>query len=131
MTNETKLGRAPDGRQAIIRNVAEVMWVEAPDHFDGALSKMLVRPETAQSRLIDHRISAYQPKAYVAPHAHKVQEQVYHVLDGEGLMEVAGERRVVRRHDVIFIPPGVEHAIYNSGLTDLVFLVVTSPPDDE
>jgi mannose-6-phosphate isomerase-like protein (cupin superfamily) len=45
-------------------------------------------------------------------------------------MEIAGERRVVRRHDVIFLPPGVEHAITNSGLTDLVFLVITSPPDD-
>jgi oxalate decarboxylase/phosphoglucose isomerase-like protein (cupin superfamily) len=37
----------------------------------------------------------------------------------------------VRRHDVIFIPPGIEHAIYNTGLKDLVFLVITSPPDDE
>jgi mannose-6-phosphate isomerase-like protein (cupin superfamily) len=46
-------------------------------------------------------------------------------------MEIVGERRVVRRHDVIFLPPGVEHAIYNTGLVDLIFLVITSPPDDE
>jgi uncharacterized cupin superfamily protein len=26
--------------------------------------------------------------AYVERHAHKVQEQIYHVLDGEGLMEI-------------------------------------------
>jgi mannose-6-phosphate isomerase-like protein (cupin superfamily) len=69
--------------------------------------------------------------AYVAPHAHKVQEQIYHVLEGEALMEIAGERRVVRRHDVIFIPPGTSHAIHNTGLTNLVFLVITSPPDDD
>jgi oxalate decarboxylase/phosphoglucose isomerase-like protein (cupin superfamily) len=31
---------------------------------------------------------------------------------------------------VIFLPPGVEHAIANTGLTDLVFLVITSPPED-
>jgi oxalate decarboxylase/phosphoglucose isomerase-like protein (cupin superfamily) len=36
----------------------------------------------------------------------------------------------VRRHDFIFLPPGVEHAISNTGLVDLVFLVVTSPSDD-
>jgi len=42
-------------------------------------------------------------------------------------MEIAGERRVVRKHDVIFLPPEVEHAISNTGLTDLVFLVITSP----
>jgi mannose-6-phosphate isomerase-like protein (cupin superfamily) len=57
--------------------------------------------------------------------------QVYHVLDGEGLMEIPGKNHVVRKHDVVFLPPGVEHAIANSGLTDLVFLVVTSPVTDD
>ena len=45
-------------------------------------------------------------------------------------MEIEVERTVVRRDDVIFIPPGVEHAIYNTGLGDLRFIVVTSPPDE-
>ena len=121
----------PNEPRPVIRNIAEVLWEEPPAHYGGAYSKMLVRPETTGARRLDHRISCYQPKAYVAPHAHRVQEQIYHVLDGEGLMEIAGERRVVRRHDVIFLPPGIEHAIYNTGLTDLVFLVITSPPDDE
>jgi mannose-6-phosphate isomerase-like protein (cupin superfamily) len=67
----------------------------------------------------------------VAPHRHKVQEQIYHVLEGEGLMELDGERTVVRAQDVIHIPPGVEHALYNTGLRDLVFLVITTPPVDE
>jgi mannose-6-phosphate isomerase-like protein (cupin superfamily) len=66
----------------------------------------------------------------VAPHTHKIQEQIYHVLDGEGLMEINGKRQVVRKHDVIFIPPGTEHALHNTGFTDLTFIVVTSPPAD-
>ena len=117
-------------RKWFVRNVAEVPWRQFPDHFGGALSKPLVMPETAGSRHIDYRISMYQPMAYVKLHKHKVQEQVYHVLDGEGLMGIDGERRVVRKHDVIFLPPGIEHAISNTGLVDLVFLVVTSPPSD-
>ena len=116
---------------ASIRNIAEEPWQEFPAHVGGALSKALVRPETVGSRQLDYRISTYQPMAYVERHAHKVQEQIYHVLDGEGLMEIAGERRVVRRHDVIFLPPGVEHAISNTGLVDLTFLVITAPPEDE
>lgn len=119
----------PD-RVASIRNIAEVAWEELPDHHGGAFSKLLVHPETTGSRQLDHRISIYQPRAYVAPHKHAVQEQVYHVLEGEGLMEIDTMKRVVRRHDVIFIPPGVRHAIYNTGLTDLVFIVVTSPVSD-
>jgi mannose-6-phosphate isomerase-like protein (cupin superfamily) len=69
--------------------------------------------------------------AHVARHKHQVQEQVYHVLEGEGLMEIDGKAHVVRKHDFIYLPPGAEHAITNSGLTDLVFLVVTSPVTDE
>ena len=74
-------------REWFIRNVAEVPWREFPNHFGGALSKPLVMPETAGSEHIDYRISMYQPMAHVALHSHKVQEQIYHVLEGEGMME--------------------------------------------
>jgi mannose-6-phosphate isomerase-like protein (cupin superfamily) len=117
-------------RKPAIRAAASVMWEEPPAHIGGAYSKMLVRPESCGSASLDYRISVYQPRAYVAPHRHRIQEQVYHILEGEALMELDGERSVVRRDDVIFIPPGVEHAIYNTGMTDLRFIVVTSPADE-
>ena len=117
-------------RNWFIRNIAEVPWLEFPDHFGGALSKPLVLPETAGSQHLDYLISMYQPMARVKLHRHLVQEQIYHVLDGEGLMRIDGKDHVVRKHDVIFLPPGVEHAIENSGLVDLVFLVITSPVSD-
>jgi quercetin dioxygenase-like cupin family protein len=123
-------GEAEPRRTAVIREAAAVMWEEPPAHFGGAYSKMLVRPEPCGSRLVDYRVSIYQPKAYVAPHRHKVQEQISHVLDGEGLMEIDGARTIVRKDSVVFIPPGVEHAIYNTGMTDLRFIVVTTPPED-
>jgi len=113
-----------------IRNIAEEVWQQFPGHFGGALSKALVHPDTLGSRQLDYRISTYAPMAYVARHAHKVQEQIYHVLDGEGLMEIGEETRVVRTHDVIFLPPGVPHSISNSGLGNLTFLVITSPVTD-
>ncbi len=115
---------------ASIRNVVETRWKQYPGHFGGALSKPLVRPETTGSRLVDYRISTYQPMAYVATHRHKVQEQIYHVLEGEGSMEIEGERRIVRKHDVIFIPPGISHSICNNGISDLTFIVVTTPVED-
>jgi mannose-6-phosphate isomerase-like protein (cupin superfamily) len=116
--------------EAVIRPAAAVMWEEPPAHYGGAFSKMLVRPEPCGSKALDYRVSVYQPRAYVAPHKHRIQEQIYHVLDGEGLMEIEGKRTVVRKDDVVFIPPGTEHAIYNTGMVDLRFIVVTSPPDE-
>ena len=117
-------------RRPSIRNIAETPWRQFPEHFGGALSKPLVMPETLKSKHLDYRISMYQPMAYVELHAHKLQEQIYHVLDGEGLMDIDGKRHVVRKHDVIFLPPGVKHDIANTGLVDLVFIVVTSPTVD-
>jgi mannose-6-phosphate isomerase-like protein (cupin superfamily) len=130
LKGEIAMSQKPE-RQALIRNIAELPWDELPGHFGGALSKLLVHPETTGSRHVDHRISTYQPKAYVAPHTHRIQEQVYHVLAGQGLLEIAGKRQVVREHDVIFIPPGIEHALYNTGLVPLTFIVVTTPVSDE
>jgi len=120
-----------DERRASIKNVTETPWRQFPNHFGGALSKPLVMPEAMKSKHLDYRISMYQPMAYVEKHSHKVQEQVYHVLEGEGLMEVGDKTHVVRKHDVIYLPPGVEHSINNTGVADLVFIVATSPVTDE
>jgi quercetin dioxygenase-like cupin family protein len=117
--------------KAFVANIAEIDWQEYPGHFGGALSKALVSPETCKSRLIDHRISCYAPMAHVTEHVHKVQEQVYHVLEGEGLLTLDGERRVMRRHDYVFVPPGVRHGFVNNGTVPLVFLVITTPVSDE
>lgn len=56
---------------------------------------------------------------------------IRNVLDGEGMMEMDGKRQVMRKHDVIYIPPGVSHAISNTGLGELTFIVVTTPADDK
>ena len=37
------------------------------------------------------------------------------MLEGEGLMEIGNETHVVRKHDVIYLPPDMEHSISNTG----------------
>lgn len=113
-----------------VRNIADIPWQEFPGHFGGALSKALVRPETCGSRRIDHRISCYAPMARVEEHVHKVQEQVYHVLEGVGSLTLDDKRLLLRPHDFVFVPPGVRHSFTNEGLVPLVFLVVTTPVED-
>lgn len=116
---------------AFVANIAEIPWKEFPGHFGGALSKPLAGRETCGAQRIDHRISCYAPMAYVEEHVHKVQEQVYHVLEGEGLITLDGKKRVMRKHDYVFIPPGVVHGFINTGTTPLVFLVITTPIEDD
>ena len=116
--------------EAVIRPAASVLWEEPPAHFGGAYSKMLVRPEPCGSKILDYRVSVYQPKAYVAPHKHRIQEQIYYVLEGEGVLKAGGEKHLMRPHDYIWIPPGVPHDFSNTGTDGLVFLVITTPAHD-
>jgi len=129
--DDQKYRHADAEKQAVTRNLAELMWVQYPGHFDQALSKAIVTPDTVGSRFFDHRISCYEPGAHVESHVHKVQEQIYHVLSGEGILFIDGERRQVRANDVTYIPPGVVHEFHCTGTDRLVFLVITSPPTDE
>jgi mannose-6-phosphate isomerase-like protein (cupin superfamily) len=34
-------------------------------------------------------------------------------------------------HDYVYVPPGVRHSFTNTGLAGLVFLVITTPANDE
>lgn len=122
--------KAKRKQQPFVSHIANIPWQQFPGHFGSALSKALVRPETCGSRRIDHRISCYQPMAHVAEHVHQVQEQVYHVLEGVGVLTLDNQRHVLRTHDYVFVPPGVRHSFTNEGTVPLVFIVVTSPVED-
>ncbi len=114
-------------RDAILRDMAEVLWEQSPGHHGGALSKILVAAGDGGSRLLDFRISSYEPMAHVALHDHAAKEQIYHFLEGEGLLRIGEREVVVRPRSYVFIPPGVPHALHNTGLANLVFLVITVP----
>lgn len=116
---------------ALVEKMANIAWQQYPGHFGGALSKALVDPGNSGSARIDFRISHYAPAAFVQEHVHKVQEQIYYVLEGEGLLTLDAERHVMRPHDYVYVPPGIAHSFTNAGLGGLVFLVVTTPATDE
>ncbi len=95
------------------------------------MSKELAGPETTGSAKVDFRISRYAPMAYVQEHVHQVQEQVYYVLEGEGVLTLDDDKRLMRPNDYVYVPPGVRHSFTNTGLHGLVFLVITTPASDE
>ena len=117
--------------KALVEKMANIAWREYPGHFGGALSKALAAPENVGSSRIDFRISRYAPAAYVQEHVHKVQEQVYYVLEGEGVLTLDDARHLMRPHDYVYVPPGIRHSFTNTGTNGLVFLVITTPAMDD
>ena len=67
------------------------------------------------------------PGASTAAHHHVRTEEIYYVLEGEGLMRVADETRKVGVGDAIAIPPGACHQITNTGPGILRFLCCCAP----
>lgn len=121
----------PPTGKALVHNMANLLWQQYPGHFGGALSKELAGPATTGSQRLDFRISRYAPMAYVQEHVHQVQEQVYYVLEGEGVITLDDERRLMRANDYVWVPPGVRHSFHNTGTVGLVFLVITTPASDD
>lgn len=59
-------------------------------------------------------------------HYHRASEEIYFVLEGEGELEIDGERRTVTPGDAVLIPRGARHEI--TALGPLRFLCCCSPP---
>jgi mannose-6-phosphate isomerase-like protein (cupin superfamily) len=59
-------------------------------------------------------------------HYHARTEEIYFVLEGEGTLEIDGERHGVKPGDAVLIPPGARHQI--TATSDLRFLCCCSPP---
>jgi len=61
------------------------------------------------------------------PHRHLKTEEIYYILEGEGLMQIDMEARPVGPGDAIAIPPGALHQISNTGKELLKFLCCCAP----
>jgi mannose-6-phosphate isomerase-like protein (cupin superfamily) len=63
-----------------------------------------------------------------ASHYHKVSQETYYILEGEGQMNVDGNEFSITVGQACHIHTGEIHQVSNSGETDLVFLAVCVPP---
>lgn len=67
------------------------------------------------------------------PHFHKVSQETYFILEGNGLIQVDGKEFSLTPGQACFIEPEEIHQIKNQGEEDLVFLAVCVPawvPED-
>ena len=68
------------------------------------------------------------PGSMQAVHGHPDNEQIYVIVRGRGVMQVADEMQEVSEGTLVFIPPGAAHAIKTTSEEPLVFISATSPP---
>ncbi len=113
-------------QRAFISKLDDVVWA-ASDKNPGLKYKLLIDASNVETDGFSFGILQLEPGASLLPHHHDPQES-YFILEGEGLMHLAGTEQQVGPGSVIYIPRAHQHGITNTGSAPLVF-IWTFPTD--
>ena len=97
----------------------------------GVTSTQVLWNRNSPEALVTITRVAVEPGATQDRHAHESAEQIWLVEQGNGRLLLAnGESEPLAHGDVIRTPPGEVHGLTNTGTTELIYISVTSPPQD-
>jgi len=97
----------------------------------GKLSEQLVWPKNAPGSALTITRVTMDPGAVSSRHAHAQAEQIWIVEAGEGaLLLDGGAREALAAGDIVRTPAGDIHGVANTGAELLVYLAITTPPED-
>lgn len=85
-----------------------------------------MRPEDGSERMSVARARVEAGQRTLA-HRHRISDEVYYVLSGDGTVVAAGRETAVRPGDVVLIPARAEHWV-TAGSLGLELLCLCSPP---
>jgi quercetin dioxygenase-like cupin family protein len=114
----------PTGRASVV-HVADVEPVELPR---GSWSRMLVTDATVGGNASSLGYSVFTPGTVLAFVRHEAEEVAY-VVSGSGELRLEGEAVPFERGDALHVPPGVWHAVANTGDEDVVMVFGFPHPD--
>ncbi len=95
---------------------------------DGSLIRELMHPNVHGNTKLS-LAEAIVPVGFTTfLHKHYQSEEIYHILEGSGIMTIGDKKFEVKVGDTICIPPGTPHQIQNIGKIPLRFLCCCAPP---
>ncbi|TMH45429.1 MAG: cupin domain-containing protein [Betaproteobacteria bacterium] len=94
----------------------------------------MIAPKIGAKKL-GYNLTAVPPGKRAFPfHSHRVQEEMFYVVEGTGEVRIGTERFPIRAGDVIACPTGgpeTAHQIANTGKTELRYLAVSTKEPTE
>lgn len=102
---------------------------------------VLVNPGKRSEQLVWHRNAPdapmtitrvmMEPGAVSTRHGHPRAEQIWLIERGTGTLLMDGDAEAeLQAGDIIRTPPGETHGVINTGTEPLVYLAITTPPED-
>ena len=106
--------------------------LEHGDRFDATLAPIGPR---IGARKLGYNVTRVAPGKRAFPfHSHHINEEMFFVLEGQGLLRFGAAEHPVRKGDFIACPPcGAElaHQLVNTGTADLLYLAVSSRSESD
>lgn len=86
----------------------------------------LIDPETSPSKNLKMGFTIVYANGKTTGHAHTDHEEVYYVIQGRGKMVVGDSEYEITTGDALYVPFGLFHTTYNTGILPLHLLWVTA-----
>ena len=94
---------------------------------DGSLIRELMHPGIHDNSMQSIAEATVAPGSSTVLHFYQKAEEIYHILDGAGVVIVGSEQVEVNSGDTLCIPSGTRHKINNTGEKTLKLLCCCSP----
>lgn len=105
-------------------NLDELTFETDPD--DPEAGRWGVISDHIGAKALGYNLTVLAPGKKACPfHNHHINEEMFFIVSGEGLLRFGKDEYPLRTHDVIACPAGgreVAHQIINTGKTELVYL---------
>ena len=99
----------------------------AARRFDGRMGQV---GACIGAQKLGYNVTTVPPGKRAFPfHNHRINEEMFFILEGSGEVRIGGERHPLRAGDFIACPPGgpeTAHQIINTGTTELKYLAVST-----
>jgi len=106
-----------------IITVDEQPWYEAEDK---AVAREIASPRNSRAERLSIAEIIIPPGVEVVPH-HHIMEEIYYIVDGEGMMMVEDVTALVRKGQSVIIAPHQWHNIRNHTDQELRLIVTCAP----
>lgn len=101
--------------------------VEGTEYPAGRKTRVLVGVNSPlQAEHFVQGLVLIHPDGSVPSHEHETEE-TYIILRGEGVMTVGNDSKDIKRFDIVYIPPFVEHSLKNTGKEEMEMMFVYAP----
>lgn len=101
--------------------------IDAFRTLDGSDIRELLHPQHGSANNQSLAEARVPPGTTTLAHHHVRSEEIYHILEGTGLMMLGEETFPVAPGDSVLIAPGTVHCISNNSDRELRFLCCCSP----